>query len=597
MRTDTTLTSAARRGDQHSFVQLYQRYHRRALSEARRVLHNRADAEDAVARAFASTFLAIRDGKGPDDTFRAYLLVAVRHSALQMVRKISYSTEVPTDEPADSVGSTTPHHDAYRVGDDAAVRLAFEGLPSRWQQVLWRTEIEGVPPRELAFELEMSPNSVAALAKRAREGLRRAYLQHAVGDDPHAWVATNLAAYLAGELDPDDRDLVGLHVESCPACEAAVPLGPAPVAVYGLLLLLAGVPRPSVSHAASVGAGSGPARRVLGRACRRARRLAWRSSHVAVACIALAAVAAVVVAVAAAHGERERGTADPVIVAPESAFPSTPSATAPEGSSARPTSTSTSSSTTSSATIAATDGVTGTSGGAATTATSVASWGPVLPPATPQPTSGATDVVSTAVRPVPPRTDPSGPVLPSSMPSSGTTSTSVVAPSTTATTSTTTATTLTTTATTLTTTLAVAPTSVNWFDASASILPSIDGGPRILSVSSADGSMGLPVGTPIVVFSTVAAGAQGWVWFEEPPPELSCPDLPRSGAPELVDGTTEHHHCTVVSQIAADTAVVVLMQASPPVGGAVTGSVTAALWVGAPTGVVDTDVTDNYAMD
>jgi len=57
------------------------------------------------------------------------------------------------------------------------VARAFASLPERWQAVLWHTEIEGARPADMAPLLGLTANSVAALAYRAREGLRQAYLQ------------------------------------------------------------------------------------------------------------------------------------------------------------------------------------------------------------------------------------------------------------------------------------------------------------------------------------------------------------------------------------------------------------------------------------
>ena len=54
---------------------------------------------------------------------------------------------------------------------------AFTRLPERWQLVLWRTEVEQQSPAEVAALLGLTPNGVSALAYRAREGLRQAYLQ------------------------------------------------------------------------------------------------------------------------------------------------------------------------------------------------------------------------------------------------------------------------------------------------------------------------------------------------------------------------------------------------------------------------------------
>ena len=59
--------------------------------------------------------------------------------------------------------------------------IAYKRLPPRWQTVLWYTEIEGLELAEAAVMMGMSTNSVAALAYRAREGLRMELSQVDVG--------------------------------------------------------------------------------------------------------------------------------------------------------------------------------------------------------------------------------------------------------------------------------------------------------------------------------------------------------------------------------------------------------------------------------
>ncbi|MFC7743650.1 RNA polymerase sigma factor [Nocardiopsis composta] len=50
------------------------------------------------------------------------------------------------------------------------IARAFLSLRPDWQSVLWYTEIEGIKPAEAAGILGRDPNTVAALAYRAREG-------------------------------------------------------------------------------------------------------------------------------------------------------------------------------------------------------------------------------------------------------------------------------------------------------------------------------------------------------------------------------------------------------------------------------------------
>ena len=283
---DISLIAAARSGDQAAYTALYRGHVRRALHEARKVVNNPADAEDCVANAFASTFQAIRNGGGPQDTFRSYLMAATRNAALQMVRVKRYSSETATavlDPPA--------HVDIYEIGMDPAVRSAFDGLPTRWKEVLWKTEIEGVAARDIAGELAMSANSVAALAKRAREGFRKAYLTSAIGSDPHPWAMERLDAYRSGRLEPRQRDLFELHLEHCHQCRNALAPMPISAASVGAILLVGGVVPPAIGVGAAAAGGSGIVGRIRG------SRSAKTSVGVAAAIVVALAAAGIAVAI------------------------------------------------------------------------------------------------------------------------------------------------------------------------------------------------------------------------------------------------------------------------------------------------------------
>ena len=89
--------------------------------------------------------------------------------------------------------------------------------------VLWHTEVEQQKPADIAPLLGMSANSVSALAYRAREGLRQAFLsQHAADPDDVdcAWTRDHLGAYVRGGLSRRDAARVDDHLADCRACAA-----------------------------------------------------------------------------------------------------------------------------------------------------------------------------------------------------------------------------------------------------------------------------------------------------------------------------------------------------------------------------------------
>ena len=78
---------------------------------------------------------------------------------------------------------------------------------------------------EVAPLLGLAPNAVAALAYRAREGLRQAYLQAHLHDQQAAECrdcAASLGAYVRDGLSARDRRRVDAHLDGCSSCKGLV---------------------------------------------------------------------------------------------------------------------------------------------------------------------------------------------------------------------------------------------------------------------------------------------------------------------------------------------------------------------------------------
>jgi RNA polymerase sigma factor (sigma-70 family) len=145
---------------------------------ARRCSRASADVDDLVAETFTRVLVALLAGRGPDSAFRAYLFTTLRNLACDKARR---DRRLQFVEDLCALGVEDTPVEAIDTGlteaERALVVRAFNALPERWQSVLWHTEIEGLTPAELAPLLCLRPNAVAALAYRARAGLRAAYLQ------------------------------------------------------------------------------------------------------------------------------------------------------------------------------------------------------------------------------------------------------------------------------------------------------------------------------------------------------------------------------------------------------------------------------------
>ncbi|WP_163573187.1 RNA polymerase sigma factor [Fodinicola feengrottensis] len=223
---DAELITAARSGEADAYETLYRRHCEAARRYALSLAGNPADRDDLVSEAFAKVLSALRAGGGPDLAFRSYLLSVVRNAFYDRTRQ-----ERRVDVTDDMERHDTPVAFADTVVDGFERTLAaraFATLPERWQMVLWHTEVEGDSPAEVAPLLGLTPNGVAALAYRARERLRQAYLSVHCADVPQntvvagttcGWTTEHLGARVRGGLSKREATKVDAHLHDCAQCE------------------------------------------------------------------------------------------------------------------------------------------------------------------------------------------------------------------------------------------------------------------------------------------------------------------------------------------------------------------------------------------
>lgn len=217
---DSELLTQARDGDEAAFTELYVR-HQAAAQRLANTYSRAGDPEDLVNESFERVLAALRRGAGPTEAFRAYLFVTLRRLAADRIAKRYDDPVEDVPEPVRAEAHTPPLDPA----DRQLVVAAYESLPDRWQAVLWQTAVEGRQPRDLAPGLGMSANAAAALAYRAREKLRQAYLQahlQAVprpGCEPHR---SRLGAYVRDGLSRRDRGATETHLDDCGSCRGLV---------------------------------------------------------------------------------------------------------------------------------------------------------------------------------------------------------------------------------------------------------------------------------------------------------------------------------------------------------------------------------------
>lgn len=217
---DVELLEQVRGGNEAAFTELYVR-HRAVARRVALTYRCPGDPDDLVNEAFEKVFAAVGRGSGPTDAFRAYLLVTMRRLAADYAER-------PHDDRLDDLpeavvaAASEPPLDAE---DRDLITRAFESLPDRWQAVLWYTAVEGRNPRELAPLLGVSANAVSALAYRAREQLRQAFLQAHLQTwarpqcEPHRSL---LGAYVRDGQSRRERANTQRHLDGCSSCQGLV---------------------------------------------------------------------------------------------------------------------------------------------------------------------------------------------------------------------------------------------------------------------------------------------------------------------------------------------------------------------------------------
>ena len=242
--TDAELIAAVRAGDRAAFAQLYERHERAARRMARQLSASPHDVDDLVAEAFARVFDMLSAGRGPDSAFRAYLLTAVRNGMYERGRR-SRRLELSDDMGRHDRGEPWVDPAEAELNSALAAR-AFASLPERWRTVLWYSEVEQESTAEVGSRLGLRPNAVAALAYRAREGLRQAFLQaHVSGCDEEACreAVARLGSWTRDRISTGDAARVEAHLATCRRCrQVAAELEEVNSGLRGLLapLLLGG---------------------------------------------------------------------------------------------------------------------------------------------------------------------------------------------------------------------------------------------------------------------------------------------------------------------------------------------------------------------
>ncbi|MEU2718298.1 sigma-70 family RNA polymerase sigma factor [Streptomyces sp. NPDC007205] len=219
---DQELAQSVRDGDTEAFGVLFLRHRNAATRLASMYADDAHTVQDFVAEAFSRVLQALRSGGGPSSSFRSYLLKVLRNVVAEWGRNAGRQVYVPDVSPYEMEYAESAGCEALKNYEYGLVIEALTSLSERWRTVLWCTVVQSQQPAALANMMGASPNGVAALAYRAKEGLRQAYLSVHLDQrrcpGQCSYFVSRLAAFSRGRLGERASEEVRLHVKGCDSC-------------------------------------------------------------------------------------------------------------------------------------------------------------------------------------------------------------------------------------------------------------------------------------------------------------------------------------------------------------------------------------------
>lgn len=180
---EARLLADLRAGDDAAYDWLVRAYSGRMTAVAARMLHDDADASDAVQDAFIAAFKAIDSFQGQSQ-IGTWLQRILINACLMKLRARKSRGHCSLDELLPSVDDAGRHvhgmrssgrtPDAVLQTDElrSQVRRCIDRLPARYRAILLLRDIEELDTEQTAAALRLSPGAVKTRLHRARQALR-----------------------------------------------------------------------------------------------------------------------------------------------------------------------------------------------------------------------------------------------------------------------------------------------------------------------------------------------------------------------------------------------------------------------------------------
>lgn len=215
---DPEVVAAIVAGNPDGLAEAYDRYATPLYSYCRALLHEPADAADAVQDTFLVATAKLRDLRDPA-RLRPWLYAVARNECFRRLRagKALSALDEAADLPATSadIGAT-----AERAELSQLIRAAMDGLNPGDRDVIELSLVQELEGDDLAAALGVSRNHAHALLSRARSQLERslgALIVARTGRDACASLDAMLASW-DGRLTVLMRKRISRHIDDCEIC-------------------------------------------------------------------------------------------------------------------------------------------------------------------------------------------------------------------------------------------------------------------------------------------------------------------------------------------------------------------------------------------
>ncbi len=215
---DEALLDCARQGDSACFDELYRRYKAAVLGYCLVRLSDRQAAEDATQEVFLKAY---NSAGAPVGNVRAWLFTVARNVVIDAARRrLASPVHVELQAAVETATAAVDQSEFSAMDVATNVFIALRRLPARQRRAMILRDFQDKSSQQIADELEMRPGSVDVLICRARAGFGRAYDE--VSEMSFACRQTTEAIYResGSGVTERQRQLVDVHLATCPRCRA-----------------------------------------------------------------------------------------------------------------------------------------------------------------------------------------------------------------------------------------------------------------------------------------------------------------------------------------------------------------------------------------